>query len=301
MKNTHKRMLGFFGLSVVATMTVVAATMPTPGVSATASPSAVDTLTVRVLNNVPTAEITSPVNGVTVTKPIQHVTVNYEKLKEVTVYIKYIDEDGHESAEHIFFHQAGLDPAEPGTIDQNYTLGSGGFGYGRYVFSVVGVDEEDGTLPLDSVVVDFTPVNAEAEQNENDGMVEVRFTDYQDDVEEIEIWLDGKLIKTVPKEDLDKVQKLSFEDKDSGTYTLELKAKYADGSSARMPDIDVDFDAGFVPHTDVPDTGRFFRNLNIASEDYLVTGLIVFFVLGIVAFGIVTRSKRSTNLRRKRH
>ena len=301
MKNTHKRMLGFFGLSVVATMTVVAATMPTPGVSATASPSVTDTITVRVLNNVPTAEIVSPANGITVTKPVQHVTVNYEKLKEVTVYIKYIDEDGHESAEHIFFHQAGLDPTEPGTIDQNYTLGSGGFGYGRYVFSVVGVDENDGELPLDQIALDFTPVKAVAEQNEEDGMVEVRFIDYQDDVEEIEIWLEGKLIKTVPKEDLDKVQKLSFEDKDSGTYTLELKAKYADGSSARMPDIDVDFDAGFVPHTDVPDTGRFFRNLNIASEDYLVTGLIVFFVLGIVAFGIVTRNKRSTNLRRKRH
>lgn len=299
MKNTHKRMLGFFGLSVVSAMTVAAATMPTPGVSATASPSAVDTITVRVLSNVPNAEILSPANGITVTKPRQHVTVEYGKLKAITVYIKYIDEEGHESTNHIFYGASDLN-LEPGTVEQDYLLGSGGFGYGRYVISVVGVDENDGELPLDSISLDFTAVKAEAEQNEDDGMVEVHFTDYQDDVEEVEIWVEGKLVKTVPKEDLDKVAKISFEDKESGTYTIELKAKYADGTKADMPSIDVDFDSTYVPHTDVPDTGRFFRNLNIASEDYLVTGLIVFFVLGIVAFGVVTRNKRSTKIMKKR-
>ena len=301
MKKTHKRMLGFFGLSLVAMMTVVAATMPTPGVVALESPSVTDTLTVIVVGNSPYGDIESPQNNAVVTNPSQNLTVNYGKVKEITVYLKYIDEDGQTTGDHIFFHQDGLDPDVPGTINQNLPLGAGGNGYGRYIISVEGVDEDDNVIPLDQIAIEYLPIKAEAVQNEDDGMVDLRITDYQDDVESIDVYLEGVKIATIPKANLDKVTKLNFEDKESGTYELELKARYADGSVVDVPEsVEVEFDSMFVPHTDVPDTGRFFQNLNISKEDYLVTGLIMFFVLGIVAFGIVTSNRRGTNKNKRR-
>lgn len=56
----------------------------------------------------------------------------------------------------------------------------------------------------------------------------------------------------------------------------------------------------FVPNTGAPDTGGLFQDLNISKEDYLITGLIVFFVLGIVGFGVVTSNHKSATTRRRR-
>lgn len=53
---------------------------------------------------------------------------------------------------------------------------------------------------------------------------------------------------------------------------------------------------GTVP---VPDTGSFFQNLNISREDYLITGLIVFMVVGVVAFGVVARNRKSKTVGKK--
>lgn len=300
MKKTHKRMLGFFGLSLVAMMTVVAATMPTPGVLALESPSVTDTITVIVVGSSPRGTIASPENGAVVTNPTQSLTVNYEKVKEIFVYMKYIDENEQTTGDHILYHQDNLE-LQPGTIEQPLVLGAGGNGYGQYIISVVGIDEDDNEVPLDQVSIRFLPIKANAVQNEEDGLVDLRITDYEDDVESIDVYLDGVKIATIPKANLDKVTKLDFGDRESGTYTLDLRARYADGSVVRVPEgVEVEFDSMFVPHTDVPDTGRFFQNLNISKEDYLVTGLIMFFVLGIVAFGIVTSNRRGT-IKRKGH
>ena len=43
----------------------------------------------------------------------------------------------------------------------------------------------------------------------------------------------------------------------------------------------------------VPDTGSFLAGLNISREDYLITGLVVFMVIGVVAFGVVARNRRN--------
>ena len=54
---------------------------------------------------------------------------------------------------------------------------------------------------------------------------------------------------------------------------------------------------GRVP---VPDTGGLFQGLNISREDYLITGLVVFMVIGVVAFGVVAKSKRGKTSRKHR-
>lgn len=58
--------------------------------------------------------------------------------------------------------------------------------------------------------------------------------------------------------------------------TKTLKIKYSDGGAII-----------------VPDTGGFFQGLNMSREDYLITGLAVFMVIGVVAFGVVARSRRN--------
>lgn len=54
---------------------------------------------------------------------------------------------------------------------------------------------------------------------------------------------------------------------------------------------------GNVP---VPDTGGLFQGLNISREDYLITGLVVFMVIGVVAFGVVARNRRNKTSRKNR-
>lgn len=46
----------------------------------------------------------------------------------------------------------------------------------------------------------------------------------------------------------------------------------------------------------VPDTGGLFQGLNISREDYLITGAVVFAIIGIVAFGVVKKNR--TNKRK---
>lgn len=301
MKRTHKRMLGFLGLSSVAAVTVVAATMPTPGVLATASPSVTDTITVRVVGQSPDAEITAPRDGSSVTKPTQPLAVDYENINSITIYLNYIDEDGNETGNQPIYTADNLN-LQPGTVTQQLSLDEGEFGYGTYVISVVGTDEHGAELPLDETSFTFAPITAEAEQDENDGTIGLRITDYGDDVESIDVYLEGELVATIPKDDFDKVTKITMgDDKESGDYAFELMPHYTDGSTGgTASEVPFDYDTTFVPHTDVPDTGRFFRDLNISKEDYLVTGLIIFFVFGIVAFGIVTRNNRKGTNRKKR-
>lgn len=51
--------------------------------------------------------------------------------------------------------------------------------------------------------------------------------------------------------------------------------------------------------TPVPDTGMFFQNLSISKEDYLITGLIVFFIFAVVGFAIVAKNRKSSNTRKR--
>jgi len=44
---------------------------------------------------------------------------------------------------------------------------------------------------------------------------------------------------------------------------------------------------------DVPDTGRFSESLNIASTDYLATGLLIFFSSAIAALFLLNRKRNA--------
>lgn len=186
------------------------------------------------------------------------------------------------------------------------------YNYGRYVVSARGVGYE-GVYDEDVVAFWYLPVYPEIVLDESTGeyYADLEYEpddgtkDCNGDVVTVEINIydsDGNLLTDVSPvvvNQPDKTARLSLPDHGvpSGTYTAEVIAYDENGNLLYEPYY-VEFEYEAIA---VPNTGKFFQNLNISKEDYLVTGLIVFFVLGVVAFGVITKSgKRTTGSRKRR-
>ena len=202
------------------------------------------------------------------------------------------------------------------TIDINASE----YGYGKYIVSVKGVGY-DGVYDEDSVLFYYLPVYARAEVDSVTGKhyVDMEYAAYEGEVEEgeelkgevakiiINVYdKDGVLVEALsPIEVLPPVTRVEIpfaaKEMPSGTYTISVSAYGIDGDELYKPYVlTTEYKAAEVPDAGAPDTGGLFQNLNISKEDYLVSGLIVFFVLGIVAFGIVARNKKTTPRKHRR-
>lgn len=194
------------------------------------------------------------------------------------------------------------------------------YGYGKYLVTAKGVGY-DGVYDEDSVLFYYLPVYATASIDDVTGKHYVDL-EYAADEGETETGEEltgevAKMIINVYDKDGKLVEVLSnvtvlppttrieipFAAKElpSGTYTISISAYNTDGEELYKPFLlTVEYKAAEVPDAGAPDTGGLFQNLNISKEDYLVSGLIVFFVLGIVAFGIVARNKKTDSRKRRR-
>ena len=94
MKKAKKQCLGFFGLSLVVAMTMVAASLPTPGASATSS-TITDTITVRVVGSVPDINIRGITNDAIYVTPERNFSVDYENVETMVVSLEYTDLEGN--------------------------------------------------------------------------------------------------------------------------------------------------------------------------------------------------------------
>lgn len=194
------------------------------------------------------------------------------------------------------------------------------YGYGKYIVSVKGVGY-DGVYDEDSVLFYYLPVYAEEEVDSVTGKhyVNMEYAVDNGETEEgeeltgevariiINVYdKDGKLVEALsPIEVLPPVTKVEIpfaaKELPSGTYTISVSAYGIDGGELYKPYVlTTEYKAAEVPDAGAPDTGGLFQNLNISKEDYLVSGLIIFFVLGIVAFGIVARNKKTDSRRHRR-
>ncbi len=102
---------------------------------------------------------------------------------------------------------------------------------------------------------------------------------------------DGNLLFTVPdgfKTDGELV--IPMNGLDSGDYTAVIAFKNKYGYTVATKTIKIHYVAKSMV---VPDTGGLFKGLNISREDYLITGFVVFMIMGVVAFGIVARNKKN--------
>lgn len=172
------------------------------------------------------------------------------------------------------------------------------YGYGKYTVSVRGIGY-DGVYDEDSVVFYYLPVEASYQVDPVTGAYDIKVDSAGEDVQSVDVYLENEYLGTLTRDMFETGYiSASLAGKPSGDYNVMIVAKDAEGQMIYKPFIlTIHYEEVVVPDAGAPDTGRLFQNLNISQEDYLVTGLIMFFILGIVALGIVTK-KGSSKKRR---
>ena len=76
----------------------------------------------------------------------------------------------------------------------------------------------------------------------------------------------------------------------NGVYKIVATAENEEGEAMSQSDSDI-FHYELPP--DVPDTGRFSGLKNIATSDFLISGLLIFFTTAIAGLIILTKKKHS--------
>lgn len=76
----------------------------------------------------------------------------------------------------------------------------------------------------------------------------------------------------------------------NGVYRITATAENEDGEAMSQADSDI-FRYELPP--DVPDTGSFSILQNIAKTDFLITGLLIFFITSVAGLIILTKKKRA--------
>ena len=339
MKKTQKRVVGFCGLAAVVATTVFAATLPGPDASAATQSGFTDTLNVRVIGEKPLINVTSPTPGKTVVSPVQRVTFTYEGVDNITVKITYTDPDGVTqvipygsviqpdyapgsfddvidlsgmgygygdyvitvegygpdgvpSSDSVSFsyYPVNVDiettPGTPGSDDGGDGTGGGGSDGGGTdgggTDGTGGASGGDYTLNFeyDTESGMAVPIGATVLINNND---------------------DGRLVKEMSVEPFPTdTYRLVFANYGlpSGTYKITVRVAYSYKDKTYYVDYTyiVTYKAASMA---VPDTGGILGNLNISKSDYLVTGLIVFGIVGVAGFVSVARRGKKSTSRRK--
>lgn len=145
--------------------------------------------------------------------------------------------------------------------------------------TVIYIYDKDGNLVRYSVITD-----------NGDGTSTIRTYD-----------ANGRLLRTEVKERTGNSMSLPLDGLDTGNYGVETVYRDAKGDIIGEPHTTVVYyEAPAVAPSGAPDTGGLFRNLDISRVDYLATGLLVFFIFGIVGLGIVMRKRNSTKVSKKR-
>ncbi len=308
MKKTKKRVLGLLGLVLVVITTIFAAFLPSPEASAEGSITSVtDTISVRVVGSVPDILNVKPINGSVFIYPDQDLSFDYENVEYLTITIRYTDKD---DVEHIIPLLEKDDPESfvdyiPGSYSTPLDLLAEDYGYGEYRVEIVGIGFDD-VKDFETVEFALYPVIGEANEAD-DGKVylDLQYDTENENINTIGINIydeNGNLVNvlspiTVNAPDMRVELPFAENNLPTGNYRIEITAYNAEGEALYKPYITYYY-YEMIP---VPNTGALFSNLNISRTDYLVTGLIIFFlaaILGIV-FIVKGRSNKS-RLNKKR-
>lgn len=309
MRKRQKKVLGLLGLSVVVAMTGVAIMIPSPKASAISTLT--DRIEVRVIGAGPNVDISGMTNGATYVHP-GPVTVDYENINTGVVTVVYTNIDGEtiEKVIDTFVPGQNTGSREYDLFGEDSELLGDDFGYGTYVIKIRGIGQNN-VQDEDLVTFNYVPLVAELEEDEDTGKFYVTL-DYDEDdgtddgdgkVAEIIIEVydkDGNLVPEIPPIVVTPPEKkveipLSDADLPTDEYIVRVTPYNRDKEELYTPsDLEIDYEA-----IEVPDTGGLFKNLNISKEDYLITGLLIFFIFGIVGFGVVAKSGKSNSRKRK--
>ncbi|MBR3138039.1 hypothetical protein IKG41_01695 [Candidatus Saccharibacteria bacterium] len=300
MKRIHKRILGLCGLALVVAVTIFAAFLPTPETQAI-STSVTDTIVVRVIGTKPNIYFTSPGNDYDFLDPNQSFTYNYEHIKEAEFILEYIDEEGHVHTYPLGTRTIPEAEQDQGTGTLNINFEDYGNNYGDYNVKIIGTGV-DGDAYENVIAITYWPITGTVEEIEDTGDADVSL-DYLANNDEI-----TEIIINVYDENHNLIDVLSpikvrvpsrkavipFSDTNlpKGNYIITITGIGNDGQPLHEPyPMNYYYEPIEVPSTDVPDTGSFFATTNISENDYLITGLLVFGIVGICGIFFIAKDK----------
>lgn len=305
MRKTHKNFLGLFSLVVVVATTIYAAWLPGP--EASAAGSVTDTIIVRVVSAGPNVDVVTPDSGFTTTDSTQIINYNYENVTSVTVTVEYTDPDGNP---HSYLLETFTPSEAVGTRQFALDMKDPRLGFGDFVVTITGTNADTGGVDGDSVAFTHIPVTTEIEEDKTTGEISA-ILDYDEtdpSIKKIELNIydkDGNLIEGISPIIVDSPTKkvslpLAEHGLGPGDYIVTTTALGDDGEPLYDDyDVDLKYDVIDVPTTDddvdVPDTGGLFAGLNISKSDYLITGLVIFFLIGLT--GVFYIAKKRSNKR----
>lgn len=315
MNKTHKKILGFAGLGLVAAVTATAATMPSPDAAAMPN-SFTDVIQVKIENEESRFDLTTTYPGV-ITTPDYGFKADWDNVGQIDITLVNKDDDGN-----IIFGPvtlwSGTGQWLPGDKDFLLDLDTYG-GYGN--FTITGIGEGYGSVPIERILtVRYEePIQDIYTDEDGEGYGDVDGIPTGTEMIKTEVYDgDGNIIRTIiTGTGID--GKTDVYDKDGhlvisipggynpanyetliymsglpgGVYPGRIKFIDGDGNPiGRGKKVRIHW-AGDKEPIIVPDTGGLFQGLNISREDYLITGAIVFMIIGVVAFGVVKRNRSS--------
>lgn len=298
MKRKRKNFLGCIGLVLVAAMTVVAYSIPSPDANAETA----DGVTVMVtVNNgqEPAVHINTPYDSSRTVHNNVDLKISYSNATNISGTVT-----NTETGDSVSFENATPDPESNIYTVDNLDFSAAG-SYDKYSVSVSATNlngfAEDAIsffyLPV------ITDITGHAENNDpiltlGDKSDEVGYITIQAYKQPENTPLFNPVLQYKADEVLGKDITLPFADNNAGdsAYNIEVISYTSDeeGNIGEQINGPIETPTEYVPPEvpEVPDTGAFFTNLNITETDYLITGLIVFFIIGISLIIFMKKSSR---------
>ncbi len=307
MKKIQKRFLGYSGLALLTAVTIYAAFLPNPNVSAASSMT--DIITVRVIGHAPSAEVVTPASGETTVYSNWPININYEYTKTLDVTLEYKDRNGDIQTK--LLRSGPVEGGETGSLSFDFSPLGEEFGFGDYTLRLSGIGVDDVALPGDSVSFKYVPVLADVTQDADSGktFVNLDYDPYSEEgpgkVASLEINVydeNGQLVEALSPIIVNAPNKkveipFSAHDIESGKYRIDVIAYGIEQDELYDPYItSTEYEPNDVA---VPNTGSLFSALNASKTDFLITGAGIFIIIGISSFiYVLKRSKQGTKRRR---
>lgn len=317
-----KKLVGLIGLALVVLMTVFAYFLPGEAAAETHT----DVIRIRVYDQYPGITITKPENESVTTSSSGEISFDYENSSEVKMTLTHEDSEGNVSTTE-------LPKYVPEVMDEDFPYSSGSatvpfdladynLDYGRFILALDSTSEVgDDSQSVEFYYLPATATQVGSSDENNDPIVRV---DYDSNVAKVEVMpvdkngkplFDEPIVVEIPSpyETGSKEITLPFGSYGlaSGDYTLQITSYTANADTGALEKIvlpaDVPANLFKVSYTQpdapaIPNTGHLFKNLGVSSSDLVITSVLVFSFVAILAFILLGHKKKDyrKNLRSRK-
>ncbi len=303
-----KQLLGFGGLALVAGITAVAYNLPTSATSAGGDVNVV----VQVYNTNFETKIQSPLDGSETIENVITFKEIHSKANSVKYYLTHVGENGEPDVTYELTEHEVVGDLVSGVTEFNLDLNNYG-GLGTYIFKSVITSSNDRTSE-DAVRFKYIAIETPDDEvkNEDDEIdIEVCYTagtkiltmDIYDKSGRLVATLNDYIVKNPETGGCETIRiKVDNLDLNTGDYDIVIKS-YDDDDKTGDPTGVIIIHLGYtkpdspnVPVTpdapNVPDTGALLSSLNISKSDFLITGLIGFTAISVLALFVIKRTNK---------